>query len=57
MLGFIPSLLWEFIFEYMVKAEFNSNFKAYKFQTWKNEGLSSQNALIALSQIPEVLKI
>ena len=41
----------------MVKAEFNSNFKVYKFQTWENEALSSQNALIALFQIPEVLKI
>ena len=53
----MPSLLWVFIFEYVVKAEFNSNFKVYIFQTWKNKALSSQNAFIVPSQISEVLQI
>ena len=43
--------MWELTFEYMVKAGFNSSFKVYKFQAWKNEALSSQNVLIKLMQI------
>ena len=41
----------------MVKAGFDSSVKFYKFQTWKNEALSSQNVLIVPSQISEVLQM